>query len=135
MTDTTQADPRLTAGLDLLRRTGCSTVEIRYSDDEQPVVWMAVAGYTAAGDPKSGNPARREARTVHEAAAALDPTRAVLRLCEQLVDGGRCAHCHRPTGFEPNTLDTMPADQLVCWYQYDPELQTFRRGCAGGVLP
>jgi hypothetical protein len=54
----------------------------------------------------------------------------VLRLCAQVVDGGRCTHCRRPTGLSED-LDAMPLDRLVCWYQWDPELATFRRGCEG----
>lgn len=111
------ADDKLKAALDLIRRTGASGVQIRYSDDEQPVVWLGVARYEI------------DDKTLHQVAAALDPVRAVLRLCEALVDGGTCTHCMRPTGLDPDTLDTMPLNQLVCWYQYDPELKTFRRGC------
>ena len=67
-----------------------------------------------------------------EVAAAANPVRAALRLCEQLVDGGMCTHCNRPAGLEPDSIDAMPLNDLVCWYQYDPELKTFRRGCEGG---
>jgi hypothetical protein len=109
-------EPRLTAAITFVRRTGATSVQLRYSDDESPIVWIAVASY----------PDDR-----HEAAAALEPTRAALRLCEQLADGGHCTHCGRPTGLEPDSLETMPLDELVCWYQYDPELETFRRGCEG----
>jgi hypothetical protein len=111
-------EPRLLAGVDLLRRTGATETQIRFHDDEKPVVWLAVAVYSQGA----------------EAAGALDPTLAVLRLCEQVVDGGQCTHCKRPAGLDPDTLDRMPLDQLVCWYQYDPELQTFRRGCEGDTV-
>ena len=109
---------RMLAGVDFIRRTGSSTFSLRYSDDEEPVVWMAIAGY---------------ADGVHEVDASLSPLRAVLRLCERLADGGRCTHCNRPAGLDPDSLETMPLDELVCWYQYDPELKTFRRGCEGGT--
>jgi hypothetical protein len=105
---------RMTAAFDLIHRTGAQSAGIRYQDDEPPTVWIALASYD--GDR-------------HEAAAALDPLRAVLRLCEQLVDGGVCTHCRRPSGLEPDSIETMPLNDLVCWYQYDPELKTFRRGC------
>jgi hypothetical protein len=108
-------EPRLLAGIDLLRRTGAAETQIRFHDDEKPVVWIAVAVYSQGA----------------EAAGALDPVLAVLRLCEQVIDGGQCVHCKRPAGLDPDTLDRMPLDKLVCWYQYDPELQTFRRGCEG----
>lgn len=110
------ADAKLTAGVDFIRRTGSKTFQLRYSDDEQPVVWIAVAGY----------PDER-----HEVDASLDPIRAVLRLCERLADGGQCVHCGRPTGLDPDTIETMPLNDLICWYQFDPELRTFRRGCEG----
>ena len=105
---------KLKAGVDFIMRTGASEFQLRYHDDELPVVWIAVAAY---GD------------DTHEVDASLDPVRAVLRLCERLCDGGTCTHCKRPTGLDPDTLDTMPLNELVCWYQYDPELKTFRRGC------
>ena len=111
---------RLLAALDFIRRTGARSIQIRYSDDEPPVVWFVVAEY----DGRSPHGAEG-----HEVDASLSPVRAALRLCERLADGGRCAHCQRPTGLEPDSLDAMPLDELVCWYQYDPELKTFRRGC------
>jgi len=84
-----------------------------------PVVWVAVGTW---GDR-------------HEVGAGLDPTRAALRLCEQVMDGGQCTHCGRPSGFEPDSIDGMPLDELVCWYQFDPELKTFRRACESGSAP
>lgn len=105
---------KLTAAFDMVRQTGAKNAGLRYQDDEQPVVWIGVASFD--GDR-------------HEAAAALDPLRAMLRLCERLVDGGQCVHCGRPTGFEPDSLETMPLGDKVCWTQWDPELKTFRRGC------
>ena len=96
------------------RRTGCHQFVIRYCDEDQPVVWLALGRWGRSW----------------QVAAALHPVAAVFALCDQVIDGGACTHCHRPTGFAPD-LDTMPLDTLVCWYQYDPELATFRRGCAG----
>lgn len=118
MTSDQEQNERLVAAVDMIGRTGSKSFQLRYSDDEQPVVWMAIGEW------------RQDGQTVHEVAAAMDPVRAALRLCEQVMDGARCTHCHRPTGLEPDSIDTMPANELVCWYQYDPELKTFRRGCA-----
>ena len=109
-------DPKLTAAVEMIGRTGATHFGLRYQDDEEPVVWIAVG--TWPGDR-------------HEVAAGLDPTRAALRLCEQAIDGGTCTHCKRPTGLEPDDLGAMPLDRHFCWYQFDPELKTFRRGCEG----
>lgn len=116
-------DPRFTAAVALIGRTGAESVQIRCSDEEPPAVWVALAAY------------QRGRRTVHEVAAALNPVRAALRLAEQLVDGGMCTHCRRPAGLDPDSIEKMPLDEFVCWYQYDPELRTFRRGCEDGTTP
>jgi len=107
-------EDKLKAAIEFIRRTGARQVQVRYSDDERPTVWFVVAKY-----PKNH----------YEMDAALTPLRAALRLCERLCDGGMCAYCHRPAGFEPDHLWRMPWDKVICWYQYDPELKTFRRGC------
>lgn len=123
-------DPRLIAGAKLIERTGALSFQIRYSDDEQPVVWMAVAEYHMG---PSGRPVAKNkpGRQVFEAAAAMDPVRAVLRLCDQLVDGGVCAHCNRPTGVTEDWRTDMPLANVVCWYVFDPETESFRRSCKG----
>lgn len=104
---------RMTAAVDLLGRTGADEFQVRYCDEEQPVIWMA-AGCWPGGR--------------WEAAAAMHPLAAVFRLLDQVIDGGTCKHCGRPTGFEPGT-DPMPLDKLVCWYQYDPGTRKFTKGC------
>lgn len=110
-------DPRLAAAVELIGRTGALNYQIRYSEAEDgvPAVWAAVASY----------PGDR-----YEVDAAFDPLQATFRLATRLVDGGQCSHCHRPTGFDED-FGTMPLGDLVCWYQYDPERETFRRGCEG----
>jgi hypothetical protein len=127
MTAGTPDDPRFPAAIDVLRRTGAKEFQIRYSDDEQPVVWFAVAGYTV----RHGRPVSTGKINTHEAAAALDPVRAVFRLCDQLVDGGECTHCHRPAGFNENP-DALPLDQHICWWTWDPEVLKFVQGCQLG---
>lgn len=107
---------KMKAGIELIRRSGAKEFQMRFSDDEKPIVWMVLAGY---GDGR------------YEVDAAFDPERAALRLCERLVDGGRCAHCGRPTGLELDSLEVMPMNKMICWYQYDPELKKFRRACEG----
>jgi hypothetical protein len=105
-------DDRFLAAVDLLGRTGAQEFQIRFCDEEQPTIWMAAARW----------------RKHWEAAGAMNPQAAVFRLCDSVVDGGSCTHCHRPTGFVPD-IDPMPLDKMFCWYQWDPELKTFRRGC------
>lgn len=114
-------DPRFIAGVEMLRRTGVRQLRIGYSDEDQgePMVWWA------AGTWDQG----------HDAAGAITPWGAVLRLCESVIDGAECTHCHRPTMFEPElpigpTLDELSQGQM-CVYAWDPELSTFRRGCEG----
>lgn len=119
----TPEDPRFPAMLDLLGRTGASQVQIRYSDDEQPTVWFAVALY---------GPDR------WETAAGPDPGSALARLCERVIDGGQCTHCGRPTAFDlvhDDSLVEAFSAGSVCWYLWDPELATFRRGCEGDTQP
>jgi hypothetical protein len=122
-----QDDPKFLAAVKLIERTGSSEFQIRYDDEQAPVVWVAVAGYgTARG--------ARRVRPHYECGAAFDPTTAVLRLCERLIDGGQCKHCGRPTIFVTDT-DTDLLDALGCVYAWDPELATFRRGCEGDTPP
>jgi hypothetical protein len=108
-------DPKITAALDLLRRTGLRSFQVRYSDDEQPTVWMAVGVWDDEH---------------WECAAASDPAAAVMRLLDEAIDGGQCTHCGRPTGATDHWQASMPLATVVCWQVYDPELHTFRRSCA-----
>jgi hypothetical protein len=102
-----------------LPRLGVQQVQIRYSDEDLPVVWMAVA-VTPVG---------------MDAAAGLNPNTALRRLAEQLVDGGTCTHCHCPTMIDfdfanARTRFNIRTNPPVCWYVHDPELNTFRRSCS-----
>lgn len=120
-TDNLKVDSdKLKAGIDFLRRMGAQQFQIRYSDDEKPDIWIAVAIFDGK------NPMKIKGVEVD---ASIDPLRAVLRLCERLADGGECLHCHKRVALEPDSLSHMPFDQMICWYQYDPELKTFRRSC------
>jgi hypothetical protein len=123
------SDPRMTAGIDLLRRTGQRSFQLRYSDDEQPVVWMAVGEY---GLDEHNRPVKTGGETHHEVAAALHPVSAVLRLLELVLDGGQCVHCNRPTGIfperEPPTISAL-MEAAICWYVFDADSASFVRGC------
>ena len=106
-------DPRFPAAVELLGRTGADEFQIRFSpEDEKPITWTALARW----------------KKTWECAASMDPLEALFRLCDQVIDGGQCTHCRKPAGFE-QSIEQMPLSQFVCWYQWDPEKKTFRRGC------
>lgn len=122
-------DPRFLAAVQLLERTGAHDFRIGYSDpdDGEPIVWYAVATWQRI---TAGPTVHRAA----EAAGSVDPVLAVFRLCEQVIDGGQCMHCGRPTIFDATPSDTLADDMLDvmgCRYAYDPERSTFRRDCEG----
>lgn len=123
MTDSTSALPHegkpealLAAAVLLIGRAGARNFQLRYSDDPEPVVWVADCELRDGG---------------REACGALTPARAALRLCEEVFDGGTCAHCGRPSGVTDDWRAGMPMADLVCWYVFDPEVQQFRRSCEG----
>lgn len=117
MTPADPLTPKFISALDMLRRTGASKVQVRYSDDEEPTIWFIVAIYDDHA----------------ETDASLDPEKAVLRLCERLIDGGTCAHCQRPTVFHIDHNDRLGSiiETTFCSYRWDPEVATFRRACEG----
>lgn len=131
MTDDSD-DPRWPAAVDLIGRTGAREFQIRYCEEEEPVVWMALAMHLV----KSGRPVPegKGGKPVWSVGAGLRPTTALFALCDTLIDGGTCEHCGRPTGFIPDNerqVDEELGVPFVCWYRWDPELKTFRRMCEG----
>lgn len=120
---TQEYENKLIAAIELIGHTGSKSVQMRYSDDEAPTVWMAIAEFDA--------PHPLFKLKTYVVTAHLDQLRSVLMLAEKLIDGGTCMHCEKPSGLEPDSLETMPAGQTICWWQYDPELKKFRRGCEG----
>lgn len=112
MPDKRDDDDIINAAVVMIGRTGARNLMIGHSNAHQPPVWFAVASY----------------REAHEAGGGMTALKAVLRLLDELIDGGECSHCKRPTGVVVE-LGTMPFADEICWYQYDPELRTFRRGC------
>jgi hypothetical protein len=113
--DGSPQDPRFTALIDVLRRAGRNEWQLRYHDDEEPTVWLAV-GRWPQGD---------------EAGAGMTPYRAALRLAETVMDGGQCAFCEKPTGITDDWKAGMPLADVFCWWKWDPEVGKFRRGCEG----
>jgi hypothetical protein len=118
-------DPRFTAALDMIGRTGARSFQIRFQDDEEPTVWIAIAQY---GIDEDEIPIPKGGKLVYKVAGALHPFTAVMNLLDSAVDGGTCTHCNRPTAVS-GEIDPMPMQGQICWYQFDPELKTFRRGC------
>lgn len=113
-TDDYTLDPRFIAGVDMLRRTGTSEFQIRWQDDQKPVVWIAVGGWSGR----------------FEAAASMSPVIAVLRLCEQVIDGSPCLHCGKAAGFDAQNIEALDCvEDWICWYRYDPGAEKFIRGC------
>lgn len=128
-------DPRLIGAIDLLRRTGADTVGFRYQDDQEPTLWIAEVGWNVQrlgnGYGKPVPKWEHEGERGHDAAAALHPLTAILRLCSQVLDGASmCVHCQRPAAFDED-FGEVPLNELICWYQWDPENEVFRRGCEG----
>lgn len=118
---TPEQQHKLSAAVAMIGRCGASSVQIRWSDDEDPIVWFVVAQFDEG---------------VWETAAGRDPIEAALRCAEQLVDGAACAHCERPTALDtdwesPVTSVANRAGLDLCAYVYDPERRTFRRSCEG----
>jgi hypothetical protein len=111
-------DDRFIAAVDLVGRTGAKSFQMRYCEEEKPVIWMAIGEWI------------RENKSVFEVGASTNPLVALFRLLDEVIDGGICTYCGKPTGFE-ESVDPMPLDQVVCWYQWDPERKVFRRGCEG----
>lgn len=108
---------RVTAAIEMIGRSGAKSCEVRLSPPEAPDgqrVWLVIADYGDKWDVGAGQ----------------SPGLAAERLLDQLLDGGQCQHCRRPTGVA-HGLETMPLAEHVCWYQYDPELNTYRRSCEG----
>lgn len=130
MTTTPTHEDLLKACAAFVPRLGAQSFEIRFSepDDPEPRKACADPGPNRAGSPTVWIAIAFFAGAPPQVAAALSPGRAAFRLLEDLVDGGQCAHCKRPTGITDG-ISAMPAARAVCWYQFDPELVVFRRGC------
>lgn len=122
----TREQGMIQATTEMVGRTGASDMQLRYHDDVQPVVWLAVAIYPPGSLVADGS---RTTREVFECAAGQSPVEVMWRLVEQLAVGGRCSHCARATRVERDF--TVQHDDEFCWYKHDPELNTLRRSCEG----
>jgi hypothetical protein len=135
-------DPRFLAGTAMIGRLGAQDFALRWLDAEEgnPHVWVAQCTFPPGRPAMLNGVLGETTRPYVEVAASIgDPTIAVLRLCAQLVDGGTCTHCARPTVFVETHDDyditaggmAPGAEGAFCLYQWDPELDTFRRSCEG----
>lgn len=115
-------DERIVAGTEMLGHLGSSSFEMRYSEPElknSPTVWIAIAHFDNFAAPPPP-----------QVAAGLAPLHALEKLLENLIDGGTCQHCGKPTLFYKEHTE-MTEIALFCAYVYDPELKKYRRGCEG----
>ena len=120
-------DPRYVAAIDLIRRNGAREIQLRYDEEQKPIVWVATAGFSIIDGKISG----RGKVNAHQAGGGLDPLTAIFALCRACLDRrGQCVHCGRNTMFDEN-FESQPLALFYCWYQWDPELKMFRRGCEG----
>jgi hypothetical protein len=108
-------DPRIGAVIELIGRTGATGFQIRYDEEQDPLVWVAVG----------------EWRHGYGCGAGLTPAAAAMALADSTIDGGLCAHCGRPSGVTDDWREEMPLAEVVCWYVFDPETKKFRRSCEG----
>lgn len=100
------------ATAELVRRMGATSFAVRYSDDDRPIVWLVVAEFG------SGRA---------EAAGAMTPELAADRLAAELLDGGSCASCGRPTAaLEPG--DEQFAGLPIC--AWSRQGKRYTRSCA-----
>lgn len=109
-------DPVFLACVDMIGRSGGKSFQIRYDDEQDPIVWVAVAELRGKA---------------WECAGGKTPAEASFRLVEALYDGGICAHCDRPAGVTLDWKSDMPLADEVCWWIWDPETAGFRRSCEG----
>jgi hypothetical protein len=124
----------IVAATGLVGRTGAMSFQIRYCDEDQPVVWMAIAEFEGTPTysekvPEADTSYVRELNK-YQVAAGMSPMAAVFNLLEKLIDGGRCNWCKRPTGIAyPGEDESMPLEATVCWYKYNRKAKEFKRGC------
>lgn len=103
--------PEVLAYADFIGHTGADEFQIRYDDEQDPIVWVAVARHDHHYSTGSG----------------MSPAEACFRLGEQLTDGGRCTHCGRPSALTERFGGGLVPG--ICWYGYNPDSQKVERGC------
>lgn len=121
----------LTASIDMVRRCGALSVQVRWSDDPPPTVWLCVVELKLN---MQNRPVPRDqvGRKTHVVEASLLPWEAAFKLAESLVDGGRCQHCGRPAGVLRPGSRVPPRSRPICWYRMPQGGKEFVRDCTRG---
>jgi hypothetical protein len=121
-------DSFLAACIDMAQRCGAREWQIRYSDDSEPVLWLAYCLCRTEDSPQM----------VAQVAGGMSAEDAAFRLCERLVDGGLCTHCGKPSGLL-EVEDTGPLTDVlsraICWYRYSAPMKRFRPACRADLAP
>jgi hypothetical protein len=112
-------DPIVAATATFAGRTGATSFQIRYDDEQDPVIWVCVAEYRV-----------RDA-VAYKTGSGITPGAAAVALASDIADGGTCAHCGKPSGATDDWSVEMPLADVICWYVFDPETSEFRRSCEG----
>lgn len=114
----------LTAGIEMIGRSGADEFQIRYHDDEEPTLWMAAASW------------KRPGGTYWDSAGGMTPRSAVLRLVGIVFENALCIRCQRKMTFSPQKReDILPKDletrvkSDTCYTGWDPETKKFLRDC------
>lgn len=120
-------DERFTAAIKFLERLGAREFQMRFDDEQRPIVWVAISGYSII----NGKPATRGKINAHQTGCGMDPLTAMFNLMTNSLNfRGLCNHCGRNTMFD-ESFGEVPMADVYCWYQWDPELKLYRRGCEG----
>ena len=90
------------AAVELLRRGGETEFQLRFSDEMDPTLWIAMVPL---------------AENYWEVAAALTAEEAVFLLCRNLFSASACTHCDKLMMFEPSELEfeMFPDRCAITW--------------------
>lgn len=124
-------DPRHLALIDLFRRFGAAEFSIGYADDVFPdvTVWLTLARLHPTIVERSGYD---PTVPVYRTGSGTTIGQALEALTERMTEGAVCRHCGRPAAVEHDHGTAWPP--LICAYQWDPELKTYRRSCTPDVV-
>lgn len=105
--------------VDLIKRTGAWSLQMREVDDPPPLCWVVVVTHyiDEEGMPTADT---QKGEQHYEAVAAMDLGTALKRMAEVLMDGGMCMTCKRPTAFYTD-LDGAPGamELFACCTYWD----------------